>query len=125
VLKKILFISLFVFVFLPLAGVVIYYIMNADTLDFESVCEKGNSRYTSLCENVGKHAVSQLSIINLNDKDYGVIVGVSWRKKGNTISSSNQKTKRVSEKNAYYYIIEPNKDKKAQFLRAVSETDAR
>jgi hypothetical protein len=112
-------------VLLTLLGTIGYFVINATTMDFESVCNKTNKKYTDLCENVGKRAVSQQSIINVNDKDYGEIVGVAWRKKGSVISSPNQKQKRVSEKNAYYYIIASQKKGDSQILRAVSETDTR
>lgn len=111
---------------IPLIGVAAYFVMNASPMDFESVClDKKNKKYNEeLCSNVGKRAVSQQSIINVTDKDYGQIIGVAWRKKGSQISSQNQKQKRVSENNAYYYIISDDK-RKNQFLRAVSETDTR
>jgi hypothetical protein len=112
---------------IPLIGAIGYFLMNARTMDFESICDdKTNKKYNeNLCANVGKRAVSQQSVINVNDKDYGVIIGVAWRTKGSIINSSNQKQKRVSEKNAYYYIISSGDKGEGQFLRAVSETDTR
>jgi hypothetical protein len=112
-------------ILLPLLAGIGYFVMTAQTMDFESVCDKENKKYTDLCDNIGKRAVSQQSVININDKDYGKILGVAWRTKGSTISSAGQKNKRYSEKNAYYYIIGSDKKGEPQFLRAVGETDTR
>jgi hypothetical protein len=124
-LIKILKTTLAIVVMISLLGGIGYFVMHATTMDFESVCDKTNNKYTDLCDNVGKRAISQYSIINITDKDYGKIIGVAWRTKGSVISSPNQKKKRISEKNAYYYIIGSDKKGEPQFLRAVSETDTR
>lgn len=102
-----------------------YYTLTADRLQFESICDRNHDRYTKLCKNVGKNAHSKASVVNLNDKNYGKIIGVAWRRKGSIISSKRQKKKRRSEKNAYYYIIGDIKDRNSQFLRAATETDPR
>lgn len=106
-------------------GVVTYYTLNMDQVQFESVCDKDNKRYTKYCENVGKFAWNQKSVLEINEKNYGPIIGVAWRKKGSIISSRIHKKKRVSEKNAYYYIIGNPKDPETQFLRVVDETSPR
>lgn len=112
-------------IFIPIVGGLIYFASNMERLEFESVCERNHSRYTKHCEDVGKNAYSQKSVVTLNEKNYGKILGVAWRKKDSVISPRNQKKKRRSEKNAYYYIIGDPKIPSSQFLRAVSETDAR
>lgn len=117
-------------VVLGIAGGMGYFVMKADVMDFESVCDKRSKRYTKkFCKNVDKQAYSKKSVVNLNEKNYGYIRGVAWRKKGSIISSRNQKTKRYSEGNAFYYIVGPKKGtsskRNQQFLRLTSETDAR
>ncbi|PIR37502.1 MAG: hypothetical protein COV35_10465 [Alphaproteobacteria bacterium CG11_big_fil_rev_8_21_14_0_20_39_49] len=103
-----------------------YVVSNADQMQFESVCKKDNKRYTSkYCSNVGKYAWTQQSVLNINEKNYGKIIGVAWRKKDSVISSRNQKEKRRSEKNAYYYIVGYNKDAGSQFLMLAEQIDAR
>lgn len=112
-------------VIIPLLGVLGYFMLNMDQQTFQSVCQKDNKRYTDLCTNVGKFAYSKQSVININEKNYGKILGVAWRKKGSIISSPNQTAKRYSENNAYYYIVGDSKNAASQFLRAVNETDPR
>ncbi len=109
-------------IFLPLVGWLGYMASQIQTLDFESICDKRSKRYTKLCKNVGKRALSQASVLQINNKDYGVIMGVAWRKKGSIISSRNQKKKRYSEKNSYYYIIGDDKGN-GQFIRIITEID--
>ena len=96
-----------IFILVPLISGVVYYFMEIykPPLPFESVCMKGNKRYTTLCRNVGKRAygLSNMAAIN-NGKDFGPILGVSWRSKGSIISTKGQEA-RYSEKNTYYYII--------------------
>ena len=113
-------------VILPVIGVIGYYAANVERMDFESICKKGHKRYTKLCKNVGKNAYSKQSLVNINNINYGIILGVAWRKKGSIISSSFQKKKRRSESNSYYYIIAPKNEKnEGQFLRLASEVDPR
>ena len=108
---------------IPAVGGIYYYSSTIDQYQFESICGRDHDRYTRLCDNVGKFAHSKASLANLNDKNYGKIIGVAWRKKGSIISSRRQTKKRRSEKNAYYYIIGNPKDASSQFLRAATETD--
>jgi len=103
-----------------------YLAINMDQKAFESVCDKNNKRYTeTYCQFVGYDAWSKQSVLNLNDTNYGQILGVAWRRKGSIISSRNQSQKRYSEGNSYYYIIGNPKDASSQFLRIVTETDPR
>ena len=102
-----------------------YMLGNADQMQFKSVCDKGHKRYTKLCKNVGKYAWTQQSVLNINEKNYGKIIGVAWRKKDSVISSRNQKEKRRSEKNAYYYIVGNIKDSQSQFLMMAEQIDPR
>lgn len=106
---------------LPIAGVVIYFSLNVKTMTFESVCnDKTNDKYDeTLCSNVGKRAHNLYSMDALNDKDYGPIIGVAWRKKGSIISSPGR-AKRYSENNSYYYIIGSDTSN-YQFLRTIDE----
>ena len=107
------------------AGYYLYmYISNRDTLDFETVCEKGHKKYTKLCRNVGKDAWSKPSVANLNEKNFGKILGVAWRRKNSIISAKGQRSRR-SESNSYYYIIGTLGKDGAQFLRVESEIDPR
>lgn len=110
---------------LAIIGGASYYAMNIQQWDFENVCIKGNKNYTNLCENVGMEAWSVPSVLEVNEKNYGTILGVAWRKHGSIISSRNQKEKRYSEKTAHYYIIGTPKESGGQFLRLTSETDVR
>lgn len=101
----------------------IYWIMNSQPLPYISVCKKGNSRYTHLCNNIGKRAYNTYGLGRINQKDYGPILGVAWRKKGSIISPPGHQ-KRYSERNSYYYIIgSDNSD--YSFLRLVNEIDPR
>lgn len=103
-----------------------YLLLNADQMQFKTVCEEDHKRYTKkLCKNVGKEAWTQSSVLEINEKKYGTIIGVAWRKKGSIISSRNQKKKRRSEKNTYYYIIGDIKDYQSQFLMVVDQVDPR
>lgn len=99
-----------------------YFVMNSESIPFESVCEPNNEKYTDLCDNVGKSARTKKSLKLLNDTNYGKIVGVAWRQRGGKISAPGQRV-RTSESNSYYYIIAGEK-KGFYFLRIVSETDA-
>ena len=108
-----------------LLGGGVYIVGTADQMQFESVCQKGNKRYTKLCVNVGKYAWTQKSVLNINEKNYGKIIGVAWRKKDSIISSRNQTKKRRSEKNAYYYIIGDSKKSGSQFLMMAEQIDPR
>lgn len=112
-----------IIVIVPLAGGVVYYAMNKKTMDFESVCDPQNKKYTKRCENIGKRAYSIQTVAKINEKDFGPIIGVAWRRKGSIISSRGME-RRYSEKNSYYYIIGSDKNN-YQFLRMVDETDAR
>ena len=111
-------------ILIPAIGGIGYYIATVEYLDFESVCGRDHKRYTKLCKNVEKRAYSKKSVINITSKDYGLILGVAWRKKGSIISSKIQKKKRYSEGNAYYYILGSDKKGANQFLRLATETDA-
>ena len=102
-----------------------YIVSTADQMQFESVCQKGHKKYTKRCLNVGKYAWTQQSVLNINEKNYGKIIGVAWRKKDSIISSRNQSKKRRSEKNAYYYIIGDIKDSKTQFLMMADQIEPR
>lgn len=106
---------------IPLVGGMGYYVMNSKPLPFESVCKKGHDQYTDLCDNVGKRAWSLPNMISINDKDYGPILGVAWRKKGSIISSRGR-DRRYSERNAYYYIIGSDKSDYT-YLRLASEIE--
>jgi len=108
-----------------LAGGAAYVFLNADQMQFESVCNKKHKRFTKLCNNIGKYAWTQQSVLQINELNYGKILGVAWRKKGSIISSSKQKNKRRSESNSYYYIVGDNKNADSQFLRIVSQVDPR
>ena len=111
-------------VIIPLIGGVVYFVMNAENIPFESVCEKGHDKYTDLCENVNKKAFSTKNMAAINNTDYGKIIGVAWRTRNGRISSPGQRA-RYSESNSYYYIINSNSKKDYYFLRIVSEIDAR
>jgi hypothetical protein len=102
-----------------------YMFEHADQLQFKSVCEDRHKRYTKLCNNVGKYAWTQESVLKINEKNYGKIIGVAWRKKGGVISSRSQKNKRRSESNSYYYIVGNPKDINTQFLMLASQIDPR
>jgi broad specificity polyphosphatase/5'/3'-nucleotidase SurE len=102
-----------------------YFVLNSDQMQFESVCKKGNKRNTKLCNDVGKNAWTKKSVLQINENNYGKIIGVAWRKKDSIISSRNQKTKRKSEGNSYYYIVGDKKDADSQFLMLTSEIDPR
>lgn len=54
----------------------------------------------------------------------GPIVGVAWKMRGGLISRPG-KTVRLSQKDAYYYIIGPGGVANYYFLRLVDEIDAR
>lgn len=102
-----------------------YFVLTADQMQFESVCKKGHKRYTKFCTNVGKYAWTKKSVLQINENNYGKIIGVAWRKKDSIISSKKQKTKRKSEGNSYYYIVGDKKDADSQFLMLTSEIDPR
>lgn len=121
--KTIVKIVIGIIVIIPIIGITVYFVMNAESIPFETVCSAQHEKYTDLCENVGKRAHTKKSLQLLNDKDYGKIVGVAWRQRGNKISAPGQEV-RVSESNAYYYIIAGDK-KGYYFLRLVTETDAK
>ncbi len=108
-------------------GFVAYYTLNSVKYDFETICDdKGGKKYTEeLCNNIGKHAWSKKSVVALNEKDYGVIIGVSWREQGSLISPRSQKERRSAENDAYYYIVASDSKGSGQFLRLASETDPR
>jgi len=115
-----------VIVLIGAAGGAGYVVLTADQMQFKSVCEANHKRYTKkYCKNIGKEGWTQKSVIQVNEKKYGTIIGVAWRKKGSVISSRSQKNKRKSEKNAYYYIIGDIKDSKSQFLMMADQIDAR
>jgi len=116
--------------FIPLIGGVIggliYYTMNQENLEFNSVCDNTtDDQYTDLCNNVGKHAFGIKQLYNVNkDTDYGPILGVAWRRQGSIISSYGQE-RRYSEGNSYYYIIGSDTNKNYQYLRLTTETEAK
>lgn len=102
---------------------VIYFVNNSKNLKFESVCLKNNQYYNEVhCSNVGKRAYSLPSVAALNQKDYGPIVGVSWRKVGSLISAPGRKQRR-SKQNAYYYIIGHDKNPAYQLLMLTSQVE--
>ena len=107
------------------AGGAGYFVLTADIMQFESVCQKGHKRYTKLCEDVGRYAWSKKSVLQINENNYGKIIGVAWRTKDSIISSRNQKSKRKSEGNSYYYIVGDEKDFDSQSLMLASEIDPR
>ena len=100
----------------------IYYIGVKD-IPFESVCTQGHEKYTNLCQNIGKRAYATKRMSALNNRDYGKIVGVSWRERGGRISPPGQEI-RHSDSNSYYYIISSGSDG-YYFLRITSEIDPR
>jgi|GEM_PF-4052365 len=116
-----IFISLFVVC--AALGANVYYVLNSDNNPFEDVCKEGNSKYTDLCDNVGRHAHTNKRMAAFKDTDYGEIVGVSWRERGGIISSPNQKL-RYSDSFAYYYIVNSGQ-KGRYFLLNAKEVDAR
>lgn len=110
------------FILIPAVCGIGYYFMfmYVPPLPFESVCDKGNAKYTPLCNNVGMRAHSVANLAGINDTDFGPILGIAWRSKGSTISSRGQE-RRVSEKNAYYYIVGSDTSDYV-FLRQVDQT---
>jgi hypothetical protein len=108
-----------------LAGGIIYgtihYVNQTETLNFETICLEDNKYFhEELCSHVGKRAYSIPSVAALNQKDFGPIIGVTWRKVGNLISGSGMKSRR-SKQNTYYYIIGHDKNTNYQRLMLVNE----
>lgn len=109
----------------PLIGYGVYHISNIQNLNFQNICSEGDKYYNKrYCDNIGKDAYSLPSVAALNQKKYGPILGVSWRKIGSIISSPGMKS-RYSKQNAYYYIIGANNDPSYQRLVIASQVEAK
>lgn len=114
------------FVLLPIVGGMAYYFlfMYLPPLPFENVCQPGHKKYTKLCDNVGRRAVSLQTLSGVNDDvDYGPIYGVAWRANGSRVTIPGQNP-RYSERNAYYYIIGSDTSDYV-YLRLADQVDAK
>ena len=80
-------------VLVSLLGGAGYFVMNAENIPFESVCNDiNNEKYSKkLCKDIGKRARTTKNLRVLNDKDFGKIIGVAWRERGDKISAPRQK----------------------------------
>jgi hypothetical protein len=120
-LKK-LSIILFSFVLLVIVAAGGYYLFTKQNLPFLNICDDVHAeRYNAtLCSHIGMRAYTLESMAELNEKDFGPILGVSWRRKGSNVSSPGRSS-RYSENNSYYYIVGSDRSDYV-FLRAVSQT---
>jgi hypothetical protein len=86
---------------------------------WQNVCP--NDTCKEYCANVGKVAYNAFGTEVMRSVKLGKIIGVCWRPKGSLIS----KDRRVSPRNAFYYIIDDGWGPEKAFLRQCREIKAR